>query len=85
MKVMNQIYRPKAHAANQLTHGNIRITLLTKKLLRLEIQEGASFVDEATQVVWNREFPRVFYTVQTAKDSKQNGRASCRERVEDRV
>ena len=39
-----------------------RITVLTSRLIRMEYQENSQFVDEPTQVVVNRNFPRVEYT-----------------------
>ncbi len=39
-----------------------RITVLTSRLIRMEYQESSQFVDECTQLVTNRNFPKVDYT-----------------------
>ncbi|SDB19964.1 Alpha-glucosidase, glycosyl hydrolase family GH31 [Pseudobutyrivibrio sp. YE44] len=39
-----------------------RITVLTSRLIRMEYQEDYNFVDAPTQMVVNRDFPRVEYT-----------------------
>lgn len=40
-----------------------RITVLTSGILRLEYSEQGRFVDEASQMVWNRDFPTPEYVV----------------------
>lgn len=52
-----------------MTIGNkYRITVLTSRLIRLEYQESSQFIDEPTQIVVNRTFPKVNYTT-----SQENG------------
>lgn len=48
-----------------------RITILTKQLIRLEYNEEGIFEDHATQVVLNRNFPQVEYTVTEDEHSLQ--------------
>ena len=54
---------PQANSANCICGDSYRITLLTEKLVRLEYDAEGRFEDRATQVVWNRNFPPVPYTI----------------------
>ena len=42
-----------------VTHGNVRITVLTARLFRIEYSSDKKFEDRPTQIVWNRQFPEV--------------------------
>ena len=43
--------RPIANPANIILHGNKRITVLTDRLFRIEINNEKIFCDEATEAV----------------------------------
>lgn len=47
---------PECPEKSQIRGDCFRISVLTEKLLRLEYSGSGSFVDEPTQVVWNRDF-----------------------------
>ena len=55
--------RPAADPKNCICGRKYRITLLTDQLARLEYSETGVFEDRPTQIVWNRDFPPVDYTV----------------------
>ncbi|BDZ43243.1 alpha-glucosidase [Paraoerskovia sediminicola] len=55
--------RPAA-AASQITGPGYRFTILTSRLIRLEWADDGAFVDEATAVVTNRDFPVPGFTVE---------------------
>lgn len=55
---------PAAAPENTIVTGNVRITVLTGCLLRLEKSEGGRFCDEATQSVWFRDLPSVSFRTQ---------------------
>lgn len=48
---------PQAPEASSVVAGNARITVLTKRLVRIEWSPSGQFEDRATQVVWNRDLP----------------------------
>ena len=50
---------PATDPANIIYCGELRISVLTDRLIRLE---KGKFTDEATQTVWNRDFPPVPFT-----------------------
>lgn len=54
---------PKAHAKQIIAMENVRITVLTPELIRVEISDNRRFCDEATQTVWFRELDECDYTV----------------------
>ena len=56
--------KPTAHPNNIIVGKGYRITVLTERLLRIEKQRQNVFCDEATQYIWNRNFPEVKYTVE---------------------
>lgn len=59
---------PVANPKNIISGNGYRITVLTERLLRVEKQKKGIFCDDATQYIWNRNFPEVKYTVeQTGK------------------
>ena len=45
-----------------------RISVLTERLLRLEYNENGHFEDRASQVVWNRAFPKVEFEVNETEE-----------------
>ena len=53
---------PLAKPENIIQGEHYRITLLTQSLVRLEYSPEGHFVDEATQSVINRDFPKVDFT-----------------------
>ena len=55
---------PMAHPNNIVVGKGFRVTVLTERLLRVEKQSKNIFCDEATQYIWNRNFPEVKYTVE---------------------
>ncbi|MGB8454533.1 MAG: TIM-barrel domain-containing protein [Anaerocolumna sp.] len=50
---------PKAVNGNVLQGKRYRITILTEQMIRLEYNKEGVFEDEATQIVWNRNFAPV--------------------------
>ena len=53
--------KPVARTGNIIRGENYRITFLTDRLVRFEYQESGGFVDEASQVVWNRDIEEVSF------------------------
>ncbi len=47
---------PLCSAKNVFVKGNTRFSVITDRLLRVEVQEDGKFCDEATQSVWHRDF-----------------------------
>ncbi len=76
---------PLAHESQVIVRGNIRFTVLTPCLLRVENQKNARFCDEATQSVWFRDFDFPRYEVRddgdtvTIKTTKANFLYSLKE------
>lgn len=58
-----------ACAENIIDCGNVRITLLTDRLLRYEQSANGEFTDETTQGVWKRNFPPVEHTIEKTSKS----------------
>ncbi len=66
---------PKAVVENTVLWGDIRVTVLSESLFRVEKDTDLSFCDEATQCIWYRNMPPVAFeikkgtnlTVKTAK------------------
>lgn len=54
---------PAADRENIIQGEKYRITVLTEALIRLEYQEEGKFVDEPTQAVLHRDFPKASYRV----------------------
>ena len=54
---------PLCPQENIIQGASFRISILTESLLRLEYEESGHFTDNATQVVLNRNFPRVTYQI----------------------
>ena len=59
---------PSCHEGNVIQGEKYRFTLLTDRLVRMEYCEDGVFEDLATQVVLNRNFPQVSYTVKDSDD-----------------
>ena len=60
--------RPWCSPENTVEGKNYRFTVLTDSLLRLEYSRTGEFEDRATQTVWNRDFPKVSYTVKETEE-----------------
>lgn len=60
---------PKAHASHTIVRKNVRITVLTPCLLRVETQSKGAFCDEPTQSVWFRDFCKPEFKVNESSDS----------------
>ena len=61
--------RPKARQENILQGEKYRITILTEGLIRLEYSEIGLFRDQATQCVWNRDFPKVDFRYEETEEN----------------
>lgn len=53
---------------NVVTLGNVRLTVLSERLLRYEESESGNFTDKTTQGVWKRNFPPVKFDVKKTKN-----------------
>ncbi|MBR1862440.1 MAG: DUF5110 domain-containing protein [Lachnospiraceae bacterium] len=51
---------------NHISGENFRITVLTERLIRLEYNAAGSFIDEQTQMVTCRDFPKQFFNVKSS-------------------
>ena len=51
-------WSPVAHKEHTITRGNVRITVLTPCMIRVETQSKGKFCDEPTQSVWYRDFQK---------------------------
>ena len=60
--------RPSCNPENVIQGEKYRISILTEQLVRFEYSEDGVFEDRATQVVLNRDFPKVEYTVKDSGD-----------------
>lgn len=49
--------------SNYTTFDNIRISVITSRLIRVEISKNGEFIDQATQKVWYRDFEKAEYTI----------------------
>ena len=54
---------PVAHKTHTIVRDNVRFTVLTPCLLRVEIQSRGNFCDEPTQSVWFRDFQKPEFKV----------------------
>ena len=59
---------PEANPDNIICYGNRRISVLTPCLFRVEEDEEANFLDEATQAVWFRNMPAVPYEFEKTEE-----------------
>ncbi|NLL76042.1 MAG: DUF5110 domain-containing protein [Clostridiales bacterium] len=70
---MKKIYRINARGRalekNIIRCGELRITLLTPAMLRIEYNLKRVFVDEPTQTVWFRDFPNVEHYSEESEES----------------
>ena len=57
---------PVAPEKNVTVRGNVRFTVITPCLLRVEVQKDGKFCDEPTQSVWFRDFCRTKFDVSEA-------------------
>ena len=68
---MKDIYisntRPHSDPQSCICGNHYRITLLTEQLVRLEYSEDGVFEDRPTQIVWNRDFAPVPFTLKREK------------------
>ena len=60
--------QPVAAATAIIQGSTYRISVLTERLLRLEYNETGHFEDRASQVVWNRAFPKVEFEVNETEE-----------------
>ena len=59
---------PVAAEGQSFVRGNVRFTVITPCLLRVEVQKAARFCDEATQSVWFRDFDAAKYEIKDSAD-----------------
>lgn len=59
---------PIANEGNVIQGSQYRITVLTESLIRLEYSVSGKFEDRATQVVWNRDFKKIKFSVEEGDD-----------------
>ncbi len=60
---------PVAHGSHTLTRGDVRLTVLTPCMLRVEEQAKGKFCDEPTQSVWFRDFAKPEFKVNESSDT----------------
>ncbi len=60
---------PVAHSTHMLVRKDVRITVLTPCLLRVEVQRNGKFCDEPTQSVWFRDFEKPDFKVNESSGS----------------
>ena len=60
--------RPLVRPENVVLFGDIRVSVLADRLFRIEKDEKRIFCDEATEAVWFRDMPPVFFTVKETED-----------------
>ena len=59
--------RPLALECNIVKGDKFRFTVLTSRLIRMEYSDKGLFTDKASQSVFNRDFPKVEFTVSRSK------------------
>ena len=59
---------PATNTKNIILGENYRISMLTPSLVRLEYNSNGGFVDNATQIVVNRDFPKVNFVLKDYAD-----------------
>ncbi len=52
-----------------VTHGNVRISVFTSQLFRIEYSSDKKFEDRPTQIIWNRQFPKVQMKINKTENS----------------
>ena len=62
-------YNPVANTQAVVTVGNARFTLLTEQVVRMEYSATATFLDNATTAMLNRNLPVPKYTAKTSSDN----------------
>ena len=71
MKTYSQRFKidcsPVAHESSVIVRKNVRFTVLTPCLLRVEVQSKGKFCDEPTQSVWFRDFDKPAFEVKDGK------------------
>ena len=60
---------PVAHSTHMLVRKDVRITVLTPCLVRVEVQRHGKFCNEPTQSVWFRDFEKPEFKVNESSDS----------------
>ena len=60
---------PVAHKTHTIVRGDVRLTVLTPCLLRVEVQRHGKFCDEPTQSVWFRDFNKPEFKVNESSDT----------------
>ena len=60
---------PRAHRKNTIVSGNVRFTILTDRMIRLEWSSSGRFDDRETQVVCHRALPAVPFSAETKGSS----------------
>ena len=59
---------PECQEKSMIRGRCFRISVLTEGLLRLEYSESGHFVDDPTQIVWNRDFPTPEFMVKETEE-----------------
>ena len=66
-----------------IERGNVRITVLTDRLFRIETKpKKGSFIDEATQIVWFRKLDTPVFTL---KEKKKKLEREQKKREEEKI
>ncbi len=52
-----------------VTHGNVRISVFTSRLIRIEYSKNKKFEDRPTQIIWNRQFPKIQIEINKTENS----------------
>lgn len=60
---------PVAHKSHTIVRKNVRFTVITPCLLRVEVQSKGKFCDEPTQSVWFRDFCEPEFKVNESRDT----------------
>lgn len=68
---------PIANEKNVIVRGNIRVTVLTDRLFRIETAENAAFCDDMTQMVVNRASDVVDFSSEEDETTLRVGTARC--------
>ena len=49
--------------------SNVRISVFTSRLIRIEYSKNKKFEDRPTQIIWNRQFPKVQIEINKTENS----------------